>query len=222
MAEIGVVRALKENGVPIDAVGGTSAGSLVSGTIARGWDPDEMTRELQEVRGGGPRTRSTRPFRSCRSRTGKRITDQLREGRRRPRHGRRLAERLLRLHQPVSGRRRSALARPGVASHPGEGMSIPGVFPPVAINGDVLVDGGPVDNLPIEPMREAHDGIYVIAVDVGGAPGAERRRAARVGGAQWLEGGGRPHRPPPEPAEDPRDRSIASPAPPSAAGKQPR
>ena len=46
-------------------------------------------------------------------------------------------------------------------------MSIPGVFPPVAEDGDVLVDGGLVDNLPVGEMRRGHEGITVIAVDVG-------------------------------------------------------
>ena len=46
-------------------------------------------------------------------------------------------------------------------------MSIPGVFPPVAQDGDVLVDGGLVDNLPVGEMRRGHDGITAIAVDVG-------------------------------------------------------
>jgi NTE family protein len=45
--------------------------------------------------------------------------------------------------------------------------SIPGVFPPVSHDGDVLVDGGLVDNLPVAEMRRAHDGITVVAVDVG-------------------------------------------------------
>ncbi|MDB5280228.1 MAG: hypothetical protein JWR61_5183 [Ferruginibacter sp.] len=33
-------------------------------------------------------------------------------------------------------------------------MAIPGVFPPVVINGQLHVDGGVVDNLPIEPMYQ--------------------------------------------------------------------
>jgi predicted acylesterase/phospholipase RssA len=46
-------------------------------------------------------------------------------------------------------------------------MSIPGVFPPVAEGGDVLVDGGLIDNMPVGEMRRAHEGVTVIAVDVG-------------------------------------------------------
>ena len=34
-------------------------------------------------------------------------------------------------------------------------------------DGDVLVDGGVLDNMPVGIMRSIHDGITVIAVDVG-------------------------------------------------------
>jgi predicted acylesterase/phospholipase RssA len=46
-------------------------------------------------------------------------------------------------------------------------MSIPGIFPPVPLGDEVLVDGGLVDNLPVDEMRRGHDGITVVAVDVG-------------------------------------------------------
>ena len=36
MAEIGVLQAMEALGVPVDAVGGTSAGSMVAGAVARG------------------------------------------------------------------------------------------------------------------------------------------------------------------------------------------
>lgn len=46
--------------------------------------------------------------------------------------------------------------------------ALPGVLPPVVMNGKILVDGGVVDNVPIGPMRERMTGL-VIAVDVGEA-----------------------------------------------------
>ncbi len=54
-------------------------------------------------------------------------------------------------------------------------FAIPGVFPPVPLEGDVLVDGGLLDNLPVGRMRAEHEGAVVIAVDVG----ARRDLAAR-------------------------------------------
>lgn len=52
LSHIGVIKALEENGVPIDYVSGTSIGSIVGGLYAIGLSPDEMvalmkTREFQ-------------------------------------------------------------------------------------------------------------------------------------------------------------------------------
>ena len=45
--------------------------------------------------------------------------------------------------------------------------SVPGLFPPLAIDGHLLVDGGLVANLPIEIARIRHPNARLIAVDVG-------------------------------------------------------
>ncbi len=41
-AHIGVIKALEENGIPIDNVSGTSIGAIVGGLYAMGYSPDEM------------------------------------------------------------------------------------------------------------------------------------------------------------------------------------
>lgn len=41
-AHIGVIKALEENGIPIDYIGGTSAGAIVGGLYAAGFSPEEM------------------------------------------------------------------------------------------------------------------------------------------------------------------------------------
>ena len=165
MAEVGVLRALREKGVPVDAVGGTSAGAMVAGTIARGWDTDEITRRLRAAVVEGPNPFDpTLPMVSLAA--GRRITEGLREAG----GGLDLEDCWLNSYAVSTNlsrgepevHRRGPAWRAVRAS-----MSIPGVFPPVADDGDVLVDGGLVDNLPIATMRETHAGIYVIAVDVG-------------------------------------------------------
>ena len=45
-------------------------------------------------------------------------------------------------------------------------MSLPAVFPPVAMNNQVLVDGGAVDNIPADVVRDMGAAV-VIAVNVG-------------------------------------------------------
>ena len=39
---IGVMKALEENGIPVDYVSGTSMGSIIAGLYAIGYTPDEM------------------------------------------------------------------------------------------------------------------------------------------------------------------------------------
>lgn len=42
MAHIGVIRALEENGIPIDYIAGTSMGAIIGSLYAMGYSPDEM------------------------------------------------------------------------------------------------------------------------------------------------------------------------------------
>lgn len=42
LAHIAVIRALEENGIPIDFISGTSMGAIVAGLYAAGYSPDEM------------------------------------------------------------------------------------------------------------------------------------------------------------------------------------
>jgi len=69
-------------------------------------------------------------------------------------------------------------------------FSIPGVFPPMrTANGDVLVDGGVLDNMPVGIMRRLFDGITVIAVDVGSKKdirAGELPDSGVVSGWRWL------------------------------------
>lgn len=165
MAQIGVVRALGELGIPIDAVGGTSAGALVAGSVARGWPVEQVRAVLHDgmVAQGSP-IDPTVPLTSLAA--GRRMTERLREA-----AGDVDLEDLWLPFYCVStnlSHNRAEVHRRGRGWRAVRAsMSIPGVFPPVAEGGDVLVDGGLVDNMPVGEMRRAHEGITVIAVDVG-------------------------------------------------------
>ena len=41
-AHIGVIKALEENGIPIDYITGTSIGSIIGSLYAMGYSPEEM------------------------------------------------------------------------------------------------------------------------------------------------------------------------------------
>jgi len=45
-------------------------------------------------------------------------------------------------------------------------LAIPGGFDPITINGEVLVDGGVADNLPLDVMREEMNVDYIVVVDI--------------------------------------------------------
>jgi len=188
IAEVGVLRALREAGVPIDAVGGASIGSIIAGATARGIEPDGVSDLLTEalVTGKSP-VDFTLPVVSIAS--GARVTQQIRDGS----SGMDIEDTWINGFCVSTN-----LTRGQVEIHrsgPGwfairSSFSIPGVFPPMRnADGDILVDGGVLDNLPVGIMRSIHDGIRVIAVDVGS------KRDVRAGalpdsgvvsGWQWL------------------------------------
>lgn len=47
LAHIGVIKALEENGIPIDNVSGTSMGAIIGGLYAMGYSPDEMVEKFK-------------------------------------------------------------------------------------------------------------------------------------------------------------------------------
>ena len=47
IAHIGVIRALEENGIPVDFIAGTSIGAIIGGLYAIGYTPDEMEKLIK-------------------------------------------------------------------------------------------------------------------------------------------------------------------------------
>jgi predicted acylesterase/phospholipase RssA len=160
-AHIGVVRALEEAGVPIDMVGGTSMGALIGAGVARHWTADTLTEVFSRstVRLFDP----TPPIVSLMS--GRRIWRAIDDAY----HGIDVEDLWLpffcvstNLTQAIPAIHRSGpLSRAIRAS-----ASLPGILPPVYAEGDLLVDGGLLDTLPVGVMRQLNGGGRVIAVDV--------------------------------------------------------
>jgi NTE family protein len=68
-------------------------------------------------------------------------------------------------------------------------ISLPGVLPPVVLDGRVLVDGAVANNLPVDLVRSQHDGV-TIGVDVARASGlAPDELKLRPAGLRWLTSG---------------------------------
>lgn len=165
MAHIGVIRALTEAGVTIDLIGGTSFGSLVAAWHAIGmeWRGIRDAAHKYLVAKGQP-IDVTIPLAALTS--SKKVSDRIHET-----LGDTEIEDLWQPMYAVSANltkgeveihRRGTLWRAVRAS-----IAIPGVFAPVkSATGDVLVDGGIMDNLPIATMRGIQDGGPLLAVDL--------------------------------------------------------
>jgi len=161
---IGVLRALEESGVPIDHVGGTSAGALIAAQYAYGYTCDEIV----ELNRHGLATRLllkelTIPLVALLNSKQVKRNLELSFGDARiedlwlPFFC--VSTNLTRAEQMVH--RDGSIARWVRAS-----LSIPGVLPPVlSLTGDLLVDGAVLNNVPVDVMRSHVTGA-TIAVDV--------------------------------------------------------
>ena len=164
LAHIGVLAELVAAGVQIDRVGGVSMGSLVGALFAMGHAPEEIARMCrEEFADSNPLGDYTLPIYSfVRGGRARRSFERL--------FGLRLVETLpteffaascdLYGSDFVVHRRGLVLLAVGASS------SLPGIAPPVVDeHGRILVDGGVLNNLPVETMAAAGHG-PVIASDV--------------------------------------------------------
>jgi predicted acylesterase/phospholipase RssA/CRP-like cAMP-binding protein len=162
-AHIGVIRALKEAGISIDSIGGTSAGAIIGAQVALGWDWKTMVeRTRRGFVGGGSLMDFVLPIVSLigSKRFQAMVEDMYGDAR--------IEDQWLRYYAVAcsltNGTTRVLRSGP-FWRRVGASMSIPGVGPPVCEKGELLVDGGVLMNLPIEPMRSFCEG-RVIAVNV--------------------------------------------------------
>lgn len=162
-AHIGVIRAILESGLPIDLVGGTSMGSIIAGQYAMGLDPAQMI-ELNRKGfvGIAPQRDKTVPIVAMI--TGRKLVRMLSMM-----FGETQIEDLWIKFFCVSAN----LTRAKMMVHQDgplwlwtrASVAVPGAIPPVIHNGDLLVDGGVLNNLPVDVVSTLSQGI-VIAVDV--------------------------------------------------------
>jgi NTE family protein len=163
-AHIGIVKALREARVPIDLVGGTSMGGILAAGVAQRWSVEELKERFHAAFVQSKPLRDyTLPFVSLVS--GRKVSRALRKD-----CGDIDIEDLPLTFFCVSSNLttgHSMVHRHGLlwlwlrAS-----VAIPGVLPPIVHKGEVLVDGGTMNNLPVDAMRELGRG-PVIGVDVG-------------------------------------------------------
>ncbi|MBB5204058.1 NTE family protein/lysophospholipid hydrolase [Inhella inkyongensis] len=152
-AHLGVLRALDEAGIPIDLMGGNSMGALIGSQFALGASLDEIRERIVRFAAGGERP--TVPVVSLLS--GRRMERDLKLmcqlG-----HAEAQVDALwLPFFTAACNLSRACttvldhgpLWRAVLASN-----SPAGLLPPVLYNGDLLVDGAILDNVPVEAMRQ--------------------------------------------------------------------
>ncbi|RLA21138.1 MAG: hypothetical protein DRQ61_04660 [Gammaproteobacteria bacterium] len=160
-AHIGVLRALEVNGVAIDAVGGTSIGAVIGAAVALQYNSDKIFNLCAQY------------FRNFFDFTlpvislikGRKIEKNLEMA-----LGNKQIEDLWIPFFCVSTNLTRAEQvihyRGSLAEALRSSMSLPAMMPPVIKSGDLLVDGGVLNNLPIDVMNDLYSGGKIIAVDI--------------------------------------------------------
>lgn len=194
IAHVGVIRWFQEHRIPIDLAAGTSMGGLVGGAFATGMDADELdtliaTMDWDELFGS-----SSFAFKNIRRKSDARAYPSylefgLKRGLTAPvalNTGEYVELMLARLTAPYHGiaafdelptpfravamdlvtASQVVLDRGSLADAMRATMSLPLIFPPVEVDGRVLVDGGTMNNVPADVVRRMGAG-RVIAVNVG-------------------------------------------------------
>ena len=197
LAHVGVLKALEEQGIHIDAIAGTSMGAVIGGLYASGYKIDELEKlalsiDWQEALSDSP-AREDVPFRRKQDDRDFLVRQKLsfRDdgslglplGVIQGQNLALLLESLLAHSSDVRDFDKLPIPFRAVATDIVSGekvvfrkghlpqvirasMSIPAVFAPVEINGKLLVDGGMVDNIPVDVAREMGVDL-VIVVDIG-------------------------------------------------------
>ena len=197
LAHVGVLKALEEQGIRVDAIAGTSMGAVIGGLYASGYKIDELEKlaldiDWQEALSDDP-PREDIPFRRKQDDRDFLVRQKLsfRDdgslglplGVIQGQNLSLLLESLLAHSSDIRDFDKLPIPFRAVATDIVNGdkvvfrkghlpqvirasMSIPAVFAPVEINGQLLVDGGMVDNIPVDVAREM--GVdRVIVVDIG-------------------------------------------------------
>lgn len=194
IAHVGVIRWFEQHHIPIDMAAGTSMGGLIGGAYATGMDADELNDMLEQLNWDEIFGASSFAFKNIRRKADARayparLEFGLRRGIVPPtsiNNGEQVDRLVGRIAAPYYAMQtfdelptpfravavdllsatRVVLDRGPLASAMRATMSLPLIFPPVALDGRMLVDGGAMDNVPAGVVR-AMGATRVVAINVG-------------------------------------------------------
>ncbi|MFC0189011.1 patatin-like phospholipase family protein [Fictibacillus aquaticus] len=160
-AHVGVISALREAGIPIDLISGSSMGALVGALVAIG-QPDESMKKMANLFKRKYYMDYTVPKMGFIS--GRKIKELIRL----LTHNKNIEETLIPLTivatDLIQGNK--VVFREGpISDAVRASISIPGILVPEKIEGRLLVDGGVIDRVPVSVVREMGADI-VLAVDI--------------------------------------------------------
>jgi NTE family protein len=167
-AHIGAIKALREAGVPIDFVGGSSMGAIIAAGLAMGWDDAELEMRIRKAFvTSSPLADIALPLIAMTH--GAQVRQRLKEH-----FGEvQIADLWLPFFCVSSDLTAGTyhLHRRGLVREALEAsIALPGILPPVVQKGHVLVDGAVTKNFPSDIMRTIQAGA-IVGVDVTHARG---------------------------------------------------
>lgn len=168
-AHIGVIKMLEANGIRVDVVSGTSAGSVVGALYASGMTPYQL--QTQAFALDESKIRDVSLF-SGGLVKGQKLQDYVNQLLRN-RQMQDFPKPFAAVATQLDTGRRTAFVRGNAGQAVRASSSIPGVFEPVPIGRTRYVDGGVVSPVPVDAAREL-GADFVIAVDISSKAGGNR------------------------------------------------
>ncbi len=161
LAHIGVLKALEEKGIKPDIVSGASAGAIVGAFYCAGYSPDEMIKIVEEINFLSHIRPNVVPKSSLFKivNIGKTLNRYIEK-----KNIEELQKELSVCVTNLSEGKPEYFNSGKLETILKASSSIPLLFEPVEINKNLYVDGGLMDNLPVEPLLGKCD--YIIGVEV--------------------------------------------------------
>jgi NTE family protein len=167
-AHVGAVKALLEADIPIDAICGASAGAFVAGYYALHRSYEDFQKELRSIADAAKKSTSFYSFTwpAISLFNGKAYTEEHVHA-----FGKARIENLWLPFFSVAcdlSKNKAVMQRTGLLwKKIRSSTSVPGIFPPFVVRGKLYLDGGIVNNLPVDLMRKLSPSIgTIIAVEL--------------------------------------------------------
>ena len=167
IAHLGVIAVLRERGIPVDIVSGSSGGALAAAGVAAGYSVEQMTEHTREL---GRLTRLRKMDLNLRRRGSLVKGKEIHRALQRMIEGRDFSDLeipLIIVATDLLTGEEVVLDSGPVADAVRASMSIPGIIEPLEVNGRLLTDGAVVDPLPASVLRAA-GAHHLIASNVAG------------------------------------------------------